>query len=305
MSLLTNGLGASGLFVDAKFVSEGSGIYNPGVREEFRGSYSQLSDENAVLKFLKQPVGKYRRFSPEQINAYADATVRLAAAVSATKADCRIAPLRGAARPCMLVEVMSKGAVRFEFLDFRDGSKGQRDAEIINALGAMLRRKDPGRDLYRIQVVDTAIGGHGIEKLVRLLLLIHRDRPAFNKQSWILDLHLLHAPRKDEHIDRISAVGRLSAEKVKIFLERYQVPKLIAEDYTESVGFEIEEAPDGCSLKPKTVGGRFLIESKDETRVIESTDLSRTFQEFLCESVTDSLINDRSRKLVRVVWRDE
>jgi hypothetical protein len=280
-------------------------IFNPGVLDHLRCSYEVNADESRVANWVNTSTGdKKWEINADHIDSYADTAVKLAAAVTATGAACRLAPLRGAARPCMLVEVMSHGNIEFEFFNFRQGSLRQRDAEIRSELMAILQRKDLGQELYTIQIVDTAIGGQGIVALVDLLKNLHDRQAGFSNQSWIIDIHLLHPSNGHENVNRMDSVIRRTSDRFQVIMNRYPVPDLIVEDYDEALGFTLEREGSTYVAKPSVVAGRFLLKKDGVLHLIESEDLSRTFDEFMCEAVTNSLLTDPNRALVSVVWQD-
>lgn len=308
MSLFTLNVAPSGSFVPDTGVTPivripDVPICNPGVFENKRGSYEKINDQARIDKWLSASTGEKKwEFTAPHITAYAETAVRLAAEVSVRGSTCRLAPLRGAARPCMLVEVMSKGVVQFEFFDFRQGASGLRDNEIIDDLVRILGRTNPGQEVFRLQVVDTAIGGYGINKLAALLRSIQQKYSAFRRQSWHLDIHLLHPTNGREDIERIKSVLGQRAATFEISLSLYPVPELIAEDYDEATGFEIVRDGMRFFAKPSICPGRYLLGEGNHRWLIESEDLSRTFDEFFSDAVSEVLLTDPARKLVGVVW---
>lgn len=280
-------------------------VFNPGVLDHLRGSYQMNADESLVANWVNTSTGEKKwKIHADHIDSYADTAVKLTEAVTATRAACRLAPLRGAARPCKLVEVMSRGKVEFQFFNFTQGSSGKEAAGIRAELLTILLRNDPGQELYRIQVVDTAIGGHGIAALVDLLKAIHEEHANFKKQAWLVDIHLLHPTNGHEDIIRMDSVQRRSTDRFQVVTSRYGVPDLIVEDYDEALGFILERHESIYVAKPKVVAGTFLLSTNGALSIVESEDLSRTFDELMCEAVTYSLLTDPTRKLVGVVWQD-
>jgi hypothetical protein len=280
-------------------------IFNPGVLEHRRGSYHQNIDDELIARWLGTSTGVRKwEIDAGNIDAYADTAVKLAANVASINAECRLAPLRGAARPCMLVEVMTRGEVEFEFFNFRQGSSRGRDAEIRSDLLGILQRKNPNQETYRIQVVDTAIGGQGIVALVELLKELHDQHPSFSRQYWLIDIHLLHPTNGHENVNRMESVQSHSTERFQLLMNRYPVPDLIVEDYDEALGFTLEREGSVYVAKPSVVAGRFLLKANGIISLIESEDLSRTFDEFMCEAVTNSLLTDPNRELIKVIWQD-
>jgi len=310
MSIFTLNTAPSGAFfpkIQAAYIPVGEAtepIFNPGVLEHRRGSFKLKTDES-IEHWLGTSTGEKKwEIDAGHIDCYADTAVKLAEALADTSAACCLAPLRGAARPCMLIEIMSRGRIEFEFFNFRQGSSKKRDDEIRSELLAILQRKDPRQELYKIQVVDTAIGGHGIVALVDLLKTLHDGQAGFAKQSWVLDIHLLHPTNGHEDVNRIESVQRRSTEHFQVVLNRYPVPDLIVEDYDEALGFTLEREGSIYVAKPSVVAGRFLLKANGVMSLIESEDLSRTFDEFMCEAVTHSLLTDQNRELVSIVWQE-
>jgi hypothetical protein len=279
-------------------------IFNPGVYEDRRNSYQISEKQETIAKWRLRNTGKKKwKFTAAQIDGYADAAVKLTAAVSSSDVPCRLAPLRGAARPCMLVEVMSGGAFQFEFFDFRNGSKGFRDREISESLISILNHNDPHTELFRIQVVDTAKGGHGINKLISLLRDIHHGRQNFRDQFWEIDIHLLYPNDGEANINNLRSVGLLRDGKFEIILSLYPVPKIVGEDYDEASDFDF--VMDGNLLipRPRAVGGGFVLEEQGTERLIETDNVFLTFDEFFSEAVTHALLTDPNRALAEIVWQ--
>lgn len=316
MSLLTLYTAPSGLFCPipnsyehGNSVSDSlmfnNAVYNPGVLDHHRGSYESFLNESKITTFLEKSTGdKKWELDDDHINSYAETIVKLSEAVIASNATCRLAPLRGAARPCMLLQVMSRGEVEFEPFNFRQGSSGTRNLEITKELEKILHGRDTGKEVYTIQIVDTAIGGHGIVALVNLLRDLHDENFAFKKQFWVIDIHLLHPSNGHENISKMESVKGLSDNRFQVMLNRYEVPDLIVEDYDEALGFTLEREGSFYVMKPSVVGGRFLLKANGVYSLIESEDLSRTFDELLCDALTCALTTDPNRELVKIVWQE-
>ena len=313
MNLFTLNTAASGLFAPVQQDASSycfdqanlAQVYNPGVFEYRRGSYELVTDEKKVLQWLERSTGESKwQIDASHLDSYADVAVKLASNLIQKHADCRLAPLRGAARPSMLVEVMSRGVVEFEFFNFKQGSSGKRDDEIRRDLIQILQRKNPGNELYRLQVIDTAVGGQGINKLVSLLKSIHAEVGEFRRQSWCVDVHLLHPTNGHENIGNMDSIAGMSDDQFIVMPNRYPVPDLIVEDYDEALGFTIERENCRYVAKPSFVPGRFLLRSGDTMCLVESDDLYRTFDELISEAVTESLLTDANRELVEVVWQE-
>lgn len=280
-------------------------VCNPSVFEYRQGSYEAINNEKAVTKWLDDSRGtKKWKIDDSDIGEYADAAVKLAANLQTVNADCSLGPLRGAARPCLLLEVMTRGAARFEFFDFRQGSSGKRDGEIKSALLQILKNKNPLRADYVIQIVDTAIGGYGINALIRLMSDIHDNTSIFQNQRWTIDVHLLHPKTASANFSQIEWAANQNPKAFCVSIHRYPVSDLIVEDYDEALGFTIEKAGEIFVAKPSIVPGRFLLRSGSNIYLIDSEDLYRTFDELFSKAITESLLTDPDRQLTEIVWQE-
>jgi hypothetical protein len=303
MSNFTLNVSQSGSFLSIRDAYSGP-IFNPGVFEDRRNSYTKSDSQESLAKWRERSKGKKKwKFTERQIDAYADVAVRLTALLSSDDVRCRLAPLRGAARPCMLVEVMSGGKVEFEFFDFTNGSKGVRDKEISNSLIRILKRTDPQNSLFRIQVVDTGKSGRGINKLVSLLREIHRHTQNFRTQLWQIDIHLLYANDGEANLDNIRAVGLLHEDRFEVFLDLYPVPKIVGEDYDEASDFDFVIDKGLFVPRPRVRGGGFILEAHGREHLIETENVFLTLDEFFSEAITHALLTDPNRALAEIVWQ--
>ncbi len=280
-------------------------VFNPGVFEDRRNSYQTSDKQEDIASWRRQNAGKKKwKFTTEEIDAYAQAAVKLTAAVSAFEVPCRLAPLRGAARPCMLVEVMSGGTVRFEYFDFRNRSNGLRHNEIVKDLTAILNQTNPHSELFQIQIIDTAKGGYGITTLIGLLREVHDSIQAFRNQYWSLAVHLLHPPNSKQNIDKIySARLNCSSKFMVAEIQLYPVPNVVGEDFDEASDFDFERRGDLFIPTPRVVGGDFILESKQGEQLVKTDNVFLTFDEFFSEAITDVLLRDKNRALAEIVWR--
>lgn len=278
-------------------------VFNPAVLDNYRGSYEAIPIESKAFNWLSDCQSNSRwQVAQSAIDEYADVAVRLTENLQAVPSDCRLGPLRGAARPCLLTEIMSQGSASFDFFNFQQGSAGTRDSEIRYELLDVLEKRDPQAETYRIQIVDTAIGGQGINKLVDLLNDIHEEHSSFRNQNWMLDINLLHPTNGRQDIANINRVQRYQTSNLNIDLKRYPVADLVVEDWDEAIGFTLEREGQRFIAKPSIHPGRFLLKKQGCMYVVDSADLSRTFDELFSEAITTSLLSDPNRELVRVVW---
>jgi hypothetical protein len=211
--------------------------------------------------------------------------------------------LRGAAKPCVLVEVMNKGSVQYDFFDFQRGSDPQNHGRIISDLKEILEARDPERENFRINVTDTAHGGQGINALVSALKEIKEGTNAFKKQIWNLDVHLLHTDEaKLSNI--LKVLGLQDSGLFQINLGLHQVPNLIFEDYDPALAVEMKGSHGRFLFKPCARPGRMLFRKNDEVFVIETDNTSLMLEEFLAESITANLLTSHTRVPAQDVWAD-
>jgi len=198
---------------------------------------------------------------------------------------------------------MSNGKLSFEFFDFHQGALGKRDDEIIEALSGTLLRCDPGNAIYKIQIVDTAIGGHGIVHLASLLRHVHDSKHQFRNQYWDVEAHLIHPPTAPQNLDRMRSAG-VSEAHYSMAVTLHQVDDLIVEDFDAAMGFKLEYDGTTWFAKPSIRPGRFLLKGGGASHLVNSENLYLTFTDFLSQSATENLLTDPNRTMVGVVWDD-
>lgn len=309
MSIFTLTTAPSGCFdlrhdSSALRISESSSlVFNPGVLEPHKETF-ELKQQPLVLNDWVNACKDDGTWRIEQsaIDCYAETAVDLAVAMAKQSVECRLAPLRGASRPAMLVEVMTRGALQFEFFDFKQGSSGKRDAEIKKSLTAILKRTDPETQLRTIQIVDTAIGGYGINSLVKFLAEIRLNN--FGNQSWVIDCHLLHPTNGRQNVGNIDGAQNHSSDGFQVVVTRYPVADLIVEDFDDALAFTLEMENGLYIGKPSVVPGQFLLRQDNACYSVDSEDLMKTFDQIFSQAVTDSLLADPDRELTKVVWQE-
>lgn len=282
-------------------------IYNPSVLEKYGRSFEvgqtfpYLSDEwfSSLSKF---PC----RVAESDFDVYSEKLVELTEHTTKAAPHCLLAPLRGAAKPCATTEVMSRGQIRYDYFNFQAGSDSKNHGRITNDLGSIIGQRDPGLDVYRINVTDTARGGQGINALVSLLKDIREGRSQFKHQRWILDLNLLHDTSTNTNIDNIEAVRRRFTVPgvFEIDLHRYPVSSLIVEDYDPALAVKLETDGRQFRFKPCSVPGSFLYQTGNEVRVIDSQDCYQTFEKLYSDSITQYLLTSPKHEQDGVVWQE-
>lgn len=301
----------SGHFVSPKGYCEGAElngdytqIYNPGVLENQRGqhevteSFEFGSDEwfTSLSKFECQ-------VNNSDFDTYGDQMVSLTDHIQTSEPHCSLGPVRGGAKPCALVEVMSRGACEYDYFNYQCGSHTENRQRVIGDLKPILLDRDPGQEMYRINVTDTAKGGYGINALISILKEIKEGSPDFRKQQWQLGVNLLHTSEADaKYIDEI-----LKAQVPASFLidlKKFEVPNLIFEDYDPALSFRVETNGGRYDFKPCAEPGQMLLRKGDDAFVVETENTSLMLNEFLSERITESLVTSSDHHQIGDVWAD-
>lgn len=279
-------------------------IYNPGVLEYHRGSYT-IEERDAKATSWITECNKIPLIAQADINAYGQTCIQLAQNLSHIGGNLRLGPLRGAVRPCLLMDAMTQGAGDFTFFNYKAGCQPENAERVKADLRPILLAANPHNETYRIQVVDTAIGGHGINALTSYLRELKEKQPEFRKQKWVLDLHIIHATDGRTDIGNIEKVkSQFGAGVFEVQLQRYVVPDLIVEDYEAALGLDITSDHGKILVKQSYQPGQFLLKCDDGSRLVKSEALVVTFDELFSQSITDEMLHNQNLNQVGVVWKD-
>lgn len=295
-------IGPSGQFLAQKGFQTGSpigeppSIWNPGVYDQMRNSFRVIDYEpitNAMAGMLQN---EYPVIPQADFDHYGEVLVQLTHAVVAQSAHLNLGLLRGAFRPCVIVEVMTRGNVAYEFVNYTQHT--EREAEIMDALRGLLLQRDPQTEEFRIQITDTAIGGHGSTHLAKMLIGIKASLDRFKNQKWIVMFNLLHDLRPGTNTDKMRAIADLHPDGIAFEVNLYQVPNLITEDYDAGLGLVF----DGRIVKPCSEEGKFVLSSNAGVSLIHSAEMKLTFDQLFTESVSDGLVTSPYYKQVADIW---
>jgi len=279
-------------------------IYNPGVIERYRGSYALEEIEPKAVTFLTEST-KFPLIEQAALDAYGQVCVDLAKDLATAENHLRLGPLRGAARPCLIMNVMAFGSGDFTFFNYKAGCQPENAGRVKEDLYSLLAAADPNEEVYKIQIVDTAVRGDGINTLRRYLWELKNQHAQFHKQKWELDLRIIHS--NDKHTNR-GNIERVQAHPepgiFEVQLRRYEVPDLIVEDYEAALGMEITSDQGKFLVKQSYKPGQFLLKSEEGTRLVRSDALVVTFDELFSQSITDEMIHSQDLTQVGVVWND-
>lgn len=281
-------------------------IYNPAVLDRYTSSFEVNRTIPLGSDEWYSALSKYScKVSDSDFSNYAGRLVELTEHTLQTAPQCLLGPLRGAAKPCVTTEVMSKGKFSYDFFNFQAGSQKENHGRIKTDLTNILKQRDPGAGEYRINVTDTARGGYGINALVELLREIREGNAQFNHQRWILDINLLHDESANTDIGNIQRVLSFSQRgKMDIQLNRYPVSSLIVEDYDPALAVELVSDGKTHRFKPCARAGAFLYEIDKTVHVVETEDCYRTLESFYSKSITEYLLASPRHEQDGVVWQE-
>ncbi len=280
-------------------------IYNPALLDRHTASYQEtFSIKDGRSEWLNQLAKFPCRTAESDFSDYGRRMIQLAEHIQEAIPACSLGPLRGASKPCVLAEVMTKGAVSYDFFNFRANSDKANHTRIRTDLEKIIRLRDPGESDYRINITDVVRGGQGINNLVSFLNEL-KSTPRYQKQRWILDLNLIHDNSPNTHLDRINSVRSNHVPGIfEINVYRYEVPNLIVEDYDEALAVELFFDGRYHRFKPCAVPGQFLYRMDEEIRLIETQDSYQTFEVLYSTAITNELRTSPYHQQAGVVWNE-
>lgn len=282
-------------------------VYNPSILEHYSPSFEVTKTFQYEGDEWFEGLSKFTcRIASSDLDIYAEKLVALTEHVQSKNPHCLLAPLRGAAKPCATVEVMSRGNVMYDYFNFQAGSSTKNQQRITNDLTAILKQRDPSSSEFRINVTDTARGGQGINTLASLLRDIREGHAQFKKQKWILDINLFHDSSSNTNIKNIEAVQQRFSElgKFELQVNRYPVSSLIVEDFDPALAVKIESDGRVFRFKPCAEAGRFLLRIGNVVGVVESENCYQTFEKLYSDSITEYLVTSPKHEQDGVVWRE-
>jgi hypothetical protein len=275
------------------------------VLDKYRGLYeTKKTFEFGSHEWYEAISNFSTRVAEEDFQKYGEQLVYLTKQVVSFNPHCSLGPLRGAAKPCVTSEVMSRGKCEYDFFNFQQGSENKNHQRIIKDVSEILLRRDPGEKIYRINITDTAKGGNGINSLVGLLDHVKESTSTFKNQRWILDLNLLHDTTNNTNIGNIQRALGKRHTGFDIQLHRYPVSSLIVEDVESAIAFELEWNGQRHIFKPSTQPGEFLYRVGNDVRLIQSENCYLTFEELYSQAITETLTTSPHHEQVGVVWNE-
>lgn len=302
MSDFTYTMAPSGQFVSKFGYSAGVAntelpvIWNPGVFDHLRNSYKIVDYERKLTRIGNTLAGHFQTVRQADLDSYGEVLARLAHEVKYNAAHLNLGPLRGAFRPCSIVDVMTRNQVGYQFLNYT--RHVDREAEICVELSQLLLQHDPEEEIFRIQITDTAIGGHGAEHLASMLSLIKVGHSRHAHQKWLVTFNLLHDTRQNTNTGKMRALAGKNTAGLDFKIQLHEVPSLITEDYDGGLGLKFE----GGEVRPCSEPRNFVFISNNSVALVQSDDLKITFDELFTQSVTDGLVTSPVYKQVGDIW---
>lgn len=280
-------------------------VFNPAVRDQLRNSYTFESIDAKEAKSLEDR-DKLKIVDEAIIAAYGKECIQGAKDLSLVHSHLRLGPLRGAARPCLLLDAMTAGSKKYTFFNYKAGCQPANAGRVKEDLYRILCDADPRDAIYRIQIVDTAIGGQGIRALRRYLREVKDAHARFRKQKWELDLRIFHGTGADTNVNNIRRVETDSSSgDFVIKLRRYVVPDLIVERYDAALGVRIDKNAGQYRIRQSYEPGNFILESSQGFRLVRSDALVVTFDELFTNSITEEMLTSSDFEQVGEVWNRE
>lgn len=252
-------------------------------------------------KIEAQPAKSRPWASMESFIVYSRRIIEIAESVAAFQADCCLGALRGAAFPASLVETTTYGRATFDYFNYRNGNSKENHPRVLAELEQIIKRRNIDSPEFRIAIVDAAIGGHGITAMVPLLRNIWDSSGDYNKQRWLILIHLLHDRREGTNTKRMRKVYENQVTgRFDLNLHLHEVDSLILEDYSPAVDFS-RDLETGL-YKPASCPGEFILRVGDEAHRIVSPSAFRLYMEFFVEGVRLAFEDDARYRLKTIVW---
>jgi len=299
----TSLLGPSGIF-EAKvddLAATSMQLINPGLLEPWEQKKDFAYNWSTEKNWLEQEdPTKWPLASNSDFAAYGSKIVAIAEDLVDFEPDCCLGPLRGSSIPSSLIAVSANDYATFDFFTFRDHSNNLQRIE-RELISIIMKRNLRPLD-FHVAVVDTAVGGHGVNNLTDILKSIWSANSSYREQRWQLRFHLLHDRRKGTNLGKIlSSQKKAEPDGFEITVVPHQVPRLIAEDYGAAINFQFDTK--SRLYTPATEPGEILLLENNEVWRIRSNNAFKLFMAFYVEGVLQALTSDPKYQLKSIVWR--
>lgn len=311
--------------VDCALIPSGTFYYSPHVAQPIRGGLNELlgSEQSGVFisnpfptpgfeiehtrEFIKQEENDLfdlvrndskKIIEVSEIASYTHMLKELAVDLSFAGDRIVICPLRGIYRTALHLYTMSVFD-HVHWLNYTGGSTGKYDGRIKAELSKIIAEIHHGNSFFELSIVDTADSGHGINHLVPLLKEVKKLYP---NDSWHVKLYILHD--KEAQIGNIEKVKTNSDDRFQITLKRYEVSRLIFEDWDAAIGLIAESKDNNIIIKPSKRKDCFIIKSNESAYFVENENINLILDEMIAETVSQDILTDPQLHYVRDTWSD-
>jgi hypothetical protein len=168
-----------------------------------------------------------------------------------------IAPLRGAYIPSLFTYTISKHNINIQYLPFSNHKDTTNDVLAKKHLADILDRTKPSGNRLRVSILDTAIGGQGINHIADI---ISAYSTSANK-TIDMTAHLLVA-KGNYNSYYIYKAKNKSLRNCKIRIRLHEVNSLIVEDWDPAIGIQILNKDGKFTLKPSINEGKFIFKNQ-------------------------------------------
>lgn len=250
-------------------------------------------------KVLEARHGLIVSVSTSELNSYAEMMIRLRADFSENRVDAVVVPLCGALRPASLLLPMGNFDLKMLPIPFTRGSSGLYDAQILNVLGEQLA-PFYNRDLLRLGILDTGIGGQSLTHLVALLKNLHDE--AAPHGTWDVRCNIVIAANNRWYLDSTNDVKQCKSARFTVSRNVFKTQSLVAEDAKAALSYEVDWGdPGGGYVHPVSHSGALVLRRPDGLEVHPTEDISRSLDRQMAEATTRALQTDRNI-FIKDIW---
>ena len=268
-------------------------------------SHSKVEESKNVAKkiFEEYHDNETKKIEIQEVRAYAAEIVKLGLSFLHKKFDVLICPLRGALKPTNYLKIMGVIEQDINWLPFTGATSGIYDNTIIKYLKLILQRYNSNSELFTISIIDTAIGGHGTNKLSDLIAEVKKSY--FPNSNWVVNFYLLHAPKEGSNsIQFIDSIEMKNTNKLKFIIHRHQVSNLIIEDWESAIGLRVDFKGNNIIIKHSIQEGSIIISDNNKVCVIETPEISNYVDVLVATIISEEMLTHPRLKFVRDVWQE-
>ncbi|MEY4699980.1 MAG: hypothetical protein RL326_167 [Pseudomonadota bacterium] len=250
-------------------------------------------------KVLQARHGEIVSASERELESYAEMIIRLRADFCEHRVDAVVVPLCGALRPASLLFPMGNFDLTMLPVPFTRGSSGLYDAQIANVLGEQLA-SFYNRDLLRLGILDTGIGGQSLKHLVKLLKKLHDE--AAPHSAWDLRCNIITTADNRDYLDSTNAVKQAKTERFTVTRNVFTTQSLVGEDAKAALSYQVDWGdPGGGYVHPVSHAGALVLRRPDGLEVYPTEDIASTLDRQLAEATTRALQKD-CNLFIKDVW---